>query len=141
MIAMRQALIVLVSVGVFGCVESRRSDPRAEGAGGVFRPATQADVSATEYRVAPPDKLSIHASGIAALESVTVAIRPDGMIQLNLIGEVYVAGKTPREIGKVLTAAAERYYNNATVQVDVAEYNSKFYEVFGTAVREPGRKA
>jgi polysaccharide export outer membrane protein len=97
-------------------------------------------VSATEYRVAPPDKLLIHASGIPGLDGATVAIRPDGKILLNLVGELYVAGKTPNEIARELGAAAERYYNSPTVQVDVAEYNSKFYEVFGTAVREPGRK-
>ena len=63
------------------------------------------------------------------------------MIQLNLIGEISVAGKTPKEIGQLITAASSRYFNNLDIQVDVAEYNSKFYAVFGTAVRQPGRKA
>jgi polysaccharide export outer membrane protein len=136
-----KALLALVMFCLVGCVESRTSDPGAEGPKGVFRAATTMDVSATEYRVAPPDKLVIHASGIEKLDGVTVTIRPDGKILLNLVGELYVAGKTPTEIGKELSVAAERYYNGPTVQVDVAEYNSKFYEVFGTAVREPGRKA
>jgi polysaccharide export outer membrane protein len=130
--------VLMVAAGVLGC-GGRSSDPIAEGPAGVFRPATSMDVSATEYRVAPPDKLLILASGIKEVES-TVTIRPDGMIQLNPVGEVYVAGMTPGEIGRVLTAAVAKYYNNATVRVDVAEYNSKSYTVFGTAVRDGGRK-
>jgi polysaccharide biosynthesis/export protein len=141
MINPRRACLVVAAVCLFGCSDARRSDPGAEGPKGVFRPATQMDVSATEYRVAPPDKLLIHASGIQGLDGATVTIRPDGKILLNLVGELYVAGKTPNEIAKELCVAADRYYNNPTVQVDVAEYNSKFYAVFGTAVRDPGRKA
>ena len=43
-----RAWLVFAIMGLVGCVEGRRSDPRAEGPGGVFRPATQMDVSATE---------------------------------------------------------------------------------------------
>ncbi|HEY7118287.1 MAG TPA: polysaccharide biosynthesis/export family protein [Tepidisphaeraceae bacterium] len=123
-----------------GCIQERQSDPIAEGPAGIFRPAAERDVAATEYRVAPPDKLLIRAPGVKELDQFTTTIRPDGMISLNLLGELYVAGKTPREIGDLLRTAGARYYNNLDVQVDVAEYNSKFYEVFGVACREPGRK-
>src|SRR6266704_2420411 len=123
---------------VAGCVQERQSDPQAAR---VFRPATERDVSATEYRVAPPDKLAIRAPGIKELDQFTTAIRPDGKISLSLVGEVYVAGRTPDEIGQELTSAVERYYNDAEIRVDVVEHNSKLYEVFGTAVRDAGRKA
>jgi polysaccharide export outer membrane protein len=107
----------------------------------VFHRAGVTGVSATEYRVAPPDKLVIHAPGAKEWDGFTTQVRPDGMIQLNLIGEISVAGKTPKEIGQIITAASSRYFNNLDIQVGVAEYNSKFYAVFGTAVRQPGRKA
>jgi protein involved in polysaccharide export with SLBB domain len=123
-----------------GCIEERHSDPQAEGPAGVFRPASTVRVSAIEYRVAPPDKLIVHATGVKELDGFTTTIRPDGIIEFGLLGETPVAGKTPREIGAMLTAAAGRYYNNVEVRVDVAEYNSQFYHVFGTAVREAGRK-
>lgn len=129
-------LIVCVSVTLVGCTEARHSDP---GAATLFKHSSVIDVSAKEYRVAPPDKLLIRAPGVKEIDFAT-AIRPDGKIQVNLVGEVYVAGKTPEEIGKLLTDAAAKYYNGAVVQVEVAEFNSKFYTVFGTAVRNGGRK-
>jgi polysaccharide export outer membrane protein len=126
---------------LIGCTQARQSDVQAEGPQGLFRPATEKDVSATEYRVAPPDKLMIRAPGIKELDQQTIQIRPDGKISVNLLNEIYVAGKTPEELGKILTEAATKYYNTPEVKVEVAEYASKFYEVFGTAVHNGGRKA
>jgi protein involved in polysaccharide export with SLBB domain len=130
----------LLGLFVMGCTEARQSDIGAEGPQGLFRPATEKDVSATEYRVAPPDKLAIKAPGIKELDAQVIAIRPDGKISVNLLGEIYVANKTPQEISKALTEAATKYYNSPEVICEIAEYNSKFYEVFGTAVRDGGRK-
>jgi len=52
----------------------------------------------------------------------------------------FFGGLTIEEISQLLTQAASKYYNNVQVKVEVAEYASKFYEVFGTAVRDAGRK-
>jgi len=128
---------LLAAMALLGCVGTPEPAPVADG---VFRRASATEVSATEYRVAPPDRLRVRAPGVKELDGYETVIRPDGMIQLNLIGEVYVAGQTPREIGRTLTDAAGRYFNAVSVQVDVTDYASKFYAVFGTAVREPGRK-
>ena len=118
---MRRAVCVvgLVLFMVTGCESARKSDVQAEGPQGLFRPATEKEVSATEYRVAPPDKLAIKAPGIKELEGLVTQIRPDGKISVNLLGEVYVAGKTPEEISKSLTEAANKYYNNADIKVEV----------------------
>jgi len=132
--------VTVVLAQVVGCTEERKSDANAEGPSGLFRPCTERDVSATEYRVAPPDKLMIRAPGIKEMDNVVTQIRPDGRITLNLLRDVYVANKTPEEIGRALSEAASKYYNNAAVTVEVAEYASKFYEVFGLAVRDGGRK-
>src|SRR3954468_24777784 len=110
--------------GLTGCTESRKSDVQAEGPQGLFRPATEKDVSATEYRVAPPDKLQIRAPGIKELDQFVTTIRPDGKISVNLLNEVYVANKTPEEISQLLTQAATKYYNNVQVKVEVTEYAS-----------------
>jgi polysaccharide export outer membrane protein len=139
--AVMRTVVVAGAVFAGGCADERRSDPNAEGPVGVFRPASSMRVSATEYRVAPPDKLVVHASGVKELDQFTTTIRPDGVIEVGLLGEMNVAGKTPQEIGAMLTAAASRLYNNIEVRVAVSEYNSKFYHVFGTAVREGGPKA
>ncbi len=131
---------VIAAVGVVGCTEARQSDIQAEGPQGLFRPASENEVSATEYRVGPPDKLAIRATGIKEMDGTPTTIRPDGKISLNLIGEIYVAGKTPEELSKIVTQAANKYYNNVEVKVEIAEYASKFYTVSGTAVRDGGKK-
>jgi polysaccharide export outer membrane protein len=132
--------VTAVLAQVLGCTPARKSDANAEGPKGLFRPYTERDVSATEYRVAPPDKLLIRAPGVKEMDNVVTAIRPDGRITLNLLRDVYVANRTPEEIGQLLSAAAGKYYNNVQVTVEVAEYASKFYEVFGLAVQSGGRK-
>jgi polysaccharide biosynthesis/export protein len=123
-----------------GCQSARKSDLNAEGPQGLFRPATEKEVSATEYRVAPPDKLAIRAPGIKELDNITAIIRPDGKIAVNLLGEIPVAGKTPEELGKLLTAAANKYYNNADIRVEVSEFLSKHYYVVAPNVRDQGKK-
>lgn len=125
---------------VAGCSQARKSDLQAEGPQGLFRPATEKDVSAIEYRVAPPDKLAIQAPGIKELDKLTTQIRPDGKISINLLGEVFVAGKTPEEINKLLLEAANKYYNNPDIKVEIVEYASKHYSVVGTSVRDQGKK-
>lgn len=135
-----QCSMFTIALLASGCTAPRDSDPRAEGPDGIFQPASARDVSARHYKVAPPDKLIIRSPGIQRLDGLVTTIRPDGYIQLNLLGEVYVVGQTPRQIAAALTELATRFYNNPQILVDVAEYNSQFYEVFGTAVRDPGRK-
>src|SRR6185436_522003 len=105
-------MLVAFALSGLGCTTARQSDLVAEGPQGLFRPYTERDVSATEYRVAPPDKLAIRSSSIAELKDFVTQIRPDGKISINLINEVYVAGKTPEEISAELTKAATKYYNN-----------------------------
>lgn len=58
-------------------------------------------------------------------------VRPDGKIALNLLGEADVAGRTPDEIGRTLTAVAERFYNNPEIRVEVSKYNSRVFYVHG----------
>src|SRR3954452_15187692 len=78
---------------VVGCTAARQSDLHAEGPSGVFRPASGQDVSATGYRVAPPDQWQIRAPGIKEMDGVVTTIRPDGKISVNMLREIYVANK------------------------------------------------
>ena len=141
---MRRIIVPFVLLSAFGvvtgCQSARQSDVQAEGPQGLFRPATEKEVSATEYRVAPPDKLAIRAPGIKEIDNLVTIIRPDGKVAVNLLGEIEVAGKTPEEIGKILTTAANKYYNNADIRVEVAEFLSKTYAVVAPNVRDQGKK-
>ena len=97
-------------------------------------------VSATEYRVYPPDVLSFQSRTVPEISGVSQQIRPDGKVNLPLVGEVYVAGKTPREIEQILAKAAQDYYEVTTdATVNVSGYNSQRYYVFGQ-VGSPGPK-
>ena len=88
-------------------------------------------VSAAAYRVLPPDVLLITSRTVPEINQVTQQVRPDGKINLPLLGEIYVADKTPKEIEEALVKAAGEYYERADATVQVVQYNSQRFYVFG----------
>ncbi len=52
-------------------------------------------------------------------------VRPDGTISLGVYGEVYVAGRTLREIRQIIETHLQQDVHNPEVTVDVLGYNSK----------------
>ena len=100
------------------------------------------DVPPATYRVQAPDVIRVIAPTIKELDKFQAKLRPDGKVTLNLVGEMYVAGLTPAEIADDLSRRLERFYNKDTISVavDVIEFNSKKYYVFGQVV-SPGPKA
>lgn len=102
-----------------------------------FIQTPQPIVTATEYRVAPPDSLTIYSKRVREVHNNTQTIRPDGKIVLPLLGEVFVAGMTCEEISKNLTELATTYYADADVTVRVSSFASKKIFVFGEVSR-PG---
>ncbi|MCK5114369.1 MAG: polysaccharide biosynthesis/export family protein [Phycisphaerae bacterium] len=101
-------------------------------------------VATMNYRVFPPDVLLISSENMVELKpelgrrGLTVPVRPDGKVNLPLLGEVFVAGMTIKEIERALLRAAAKYYSEATLAVDIIGYNSQSYYVFGQ-VQSPGR--
>jgi len=96
-------------------------------------------VNGVEYRFYPPDSLSISSFNVPEINGAGGRIRPDGKINLPLLGEVFVAGKTPAEIEKLLIEASKEYYERADATVQVGAYASQFYYIFGQ-VSSPGPK-
>ncbi|MFP4354901.1 MAG: polysaccharide biosynthesis/export family protein [Phycisphaerae bacterium] len=97
-------------------------------------------VSATEYRTLPPDVISISSRTIKEIEGgASQQIRPDGKVNLPLVGEIYVAGKTPNEIEQVVAEAYTDYYEQTDASVNIVGYNSQRFYVFGQ-VGSPGPK-
>lgn len=94
-------------------------------------------VTATEYRVAPPDALTIYSKRVREIHNNAQTIRPDGMVVLPLLGEVFVAGMTCEEISEDLTELAATFYEDADVTVRVSSFASKKIFVFGEVGR-PG---
>ncbi len=104
---------------------------------GAFIPETQPLVTATEYRVMPPDVIFITSKRVREIDRHTETVRPDGKITLALLGSHYVAGKTVEEISAELQTIAREYYQDADVSVRVAGFNSKKVFVWGE-VASPG---
>jgi polysaccharide biosynthesis/export protein len=63
--------------------------------------------------------------------SDSMAVRPDGMITLPLVGDVPAAGRTPAQLGDDLTGLLKKYVNEPTVTVSVLAVNSKHIYLVG----------
>ncbi|MCC6681835.1 MAG: polysaccharide biosynthesis/export family protein [Phycisphaeraceae bacterium] len=88
-------------------------------------------VTATEYRMAPPDTVLVMSSRVREINGQQQQVRPDGMISLPLLGTSFAAGKTCEELAEELRVAATDYYEDADVTVRVVGFNSKKIFVFG----------
>ncbi|MFQ5806473.1 MAG: polysaccharide biosynthesis/export family protein [Phycisphaerae bacterium] len=104
-----------------------------------FLRSNDAAVSTGHYTVNPPDAITIHAPGAGEIDGVMQQVRPDGKVSLRLLGEVQVAGLTTQEIAEKLEAQLSRYYIEPEVVVEVSQYRSQRYYVFGE-VGSPGPK-
>lgn len=102
-----------------------------------FLEQPQRPVSGMEYRVYPPDVIQFHSTNVPEITKMIQQVRPDGRIALPLIGEVDVAGKTPGEIGEIVSEIAGNFYEQVDVTVQVIDYRSQSFYVFGQ-VSSPG---
>ncbi len=93
--------------------------------------------AAVEYRILPPDVLLIVSQQIPEIDGVRQTVRPDGKINLPLIGEVDVCEKTPKQVEQEINRIARKFYGEVDATVQVAGYNSQKYYVFGQ-VKRPG---
>ena len=55
-------------------------------------------VTATDYRMAPPDQVLVYSKRVREINGHREMISPDGKLTLPLLGRVFVAGKTTEEI-------------------------------------------
>ncbi|WP_428386470.1 polysaccharide biosynthesis/export family protein [Mucisphaera sp.] len=118
------ALAAVATLGVTGC-QPEHTDYSA------FVRVPRPTVTATEYRMAPPDSIAISSKRVREINGLNQTIRPDGMITVPLLGEVYAAGKTPLELGAELEQLAQQYYEDADASVRVTSFASKKIFVFG----------
>ncbi|HUT60003.1 MAG TPA: polysaccharide biosynthesis/export family protein [Phycisphaerae bacterium] len=99
-------------------------------------------VSGVPYRVLPPDVILVRSSYVPEIDGIQEQIRPDGKINLPLVGEIDVVGTkeiglTPKEIEAQITLAAREFYERVDATVHVVGYNSQRVYVFGQVSR-PG---
>ncbi len=116
------AVGVLALVAASGCYDNAELEQ--------FLLDTPMAVSGKEYRVYPPDVISINSLAVKEINT-SQQLRPDGIVNLPLLGEVYVAGKTPVEIEEILKERSRKYYQDVDATVVVSGYNSQKFYIFG----------
>lgn len=91
------------------------------------------------YVVGAPDELQIYI--LPEPEIVRqVRVRPDGMISVDLVGDVQAAGRTPFEIAQTIQDEIGRFKRDASVSVSVVASSSQFVTIYGE-VGSPGTLA
>lgn len=134
-------MVCLAVTLICGCFSSRPEDLKT------FAKPNEAEVTGDDYIIQPPDRITIIArdipelSGISSQLGQTQEIRPDGIISYEKIGEISVAGKTPRQVAELIAQRLSDLYKlTGEYPIDVRVSNqSKLYYVLGQ-VRQPGAK-
>jgi polysaccharide export outer membrane protein len=91
-------------------------------------------VEQSEYRIGPGDSLQIFVWNHPEL-SVTVPVRPDGMISTPLIENMRADGKTPSQLARDMEKALAEYVRTPTVNVIVTQ----FVGTYGDSIRVVGQ--
>jgi polysaccharide biosynthesis/export protein len=101
---------------------------------GVQAMVTAAPVDPKTYIIGPEDILGIRVWRENEL-SGGVQVRPDGMITINLIGEVKAAGLTPEQLTSEIVKRLSEMINEPRVMVSVQSVQSKKYYITGEVNR------
>ncbi len=134
-----RVVLMVFLVSLTGCFSANPKDVEA------FLRPSEADVTVDEYIMQPPDLVTVISSKVPELQGTTRSIghtqtiRPDGTISFETLGEIYVAGKTPGQIAKILGKKMSALYNFTHENpIDVRVSNrSKWYYIIGM-VNRPG---
>lgn len=97
-------------------------------------PPAAAPMEATEYRIGPGDNLQVFVWNHPEL-SLTVPVRPDGMISTPLVENMKAEGKTASQLSRDLETALAEYVRSPTVNVIV----TSFVGSFGDQIRVVGQ--
>lgn len=105
-------------------------------AGSQNAPAAGGTTADTEYVLGPEDVIEVEVVGQP--DKGRARVYTDGTVQLNLIGTITAAGKTPRELGTEIAALLRSggFYANPTINIEVVSYASRYVTVLG-AVASP----
>jgi polysaccharide export outer membrane protein len=133
---MAAVVLSLVAVVLTGCFSSRPQDIIA------FLKPQDINVTAENYVLQPPDGIEIQCSKVPEIHLQRQRIRPDGKVSFEILGEIEVAGKTPKEVAGIMKEKVTELYNlpgDNPVDVRIIAYTSKSYYVLGQ-VYKPGPK-
>lgn len=117
--------------------DSSKDEAKATPLPATDTPATRVSKVAPEgYVIGIGDALDINVWKEGELSKI-VAVRPDGIITLPLIGEIKAVGLTPNQLQDQLTAALSKVLSDPQVTVIVVGINSLSYNLMGNVLK-PG---
>jgi polysaccharide export outer membrane protein len=120
------SIFALLLIATSGCGGAMRSYDKL--------PPPKAGAYAT-FRVGAPDILSVVVLPEPVIALPQVVVRPDGMISIDLIGDVPAGGRTVEEIAADIERRIARFKRDASVTVSLAQANSTAVTVFGEVNR------
>jgi polysaccharide export outer membrane protein len=92
--------------------------------------------STIEYRIGPGDQINVYVFNQPEL-TVTVPVRPDGLVSTPLIENMRAAGKTPSELARDMETVLAEYVRDPKVNIIV----TNFVGTYGDQVRVVGQAA
>ena len=119
-VAVAAAASLLIGLLLLGGCASPKGPPEA--------PASQ------PYLIGPPDELVITILPEPIIER-TVVVRPDGMVSIDLLGDVPASGRTTEEIASDIENRILRFKRSAKVTVSLQRSLSAQVTVLGEVVR------
>jgi polysaccharide export outer membrane protein len=132
------ALAAVLAVPAFAQKETPKSNSQDNrGSSSSGNPGQAQPTPATSdstYVIGPSDELNISVWNEKQL-TLTVPVRPDGMISLPLINDVQAAGRTPAQLRTTITEKLTKFVNDPQVTVIVTAMNSQQVYVLGYVVR------
>jgi polysaccharide export outer membrane protein len=99
-----------------------------------FSPADTTHVDPS-YRLGPGDEIDMVFLFDSSLNA-RIIVRPDGGINLPILGDITVAGETPGRLARRIAEAYSRYYTNPQLSINLTRYAPSQCYVLG-AVRYP----
>ncbi|MGD0800040.1 MAG: polysaccharide biosynthesis/export family protein [Terracidiphilus sp.] len=83
------------------------------------------------YVIEATDMISIYVWKEQDLATKGVFVRPDGMISVQLLGDIKASGKTPMQLAAEITERLKKYVQDPTVTVSLDQMNSKRVYLIG----------
>lgn len=112
----RFAFIAVLLITMWGCASNRAEE---------FNKSAEGFVSAVdgEYKIGVDDRVQVSVWRNPDL-SVTVPVRPDGMISVPLIGDIQAGGLTPNQVAENIRRKLSVYIRDPSVAVILTELRS-----------------
>ncbi|MET1256770.1 XrtA/PEP-CTERM system exopolysaccharide export protein [Aliikangiella maris] len=115
---MRILIQLLLVVALIGC----NSAPKKQEVS-VFQPNQDKKLLVSQYYIGVDDQVQVNVWKSPDL-SISVPVRPDGIISVPLIGEVVAGGRTPVEVADEITEKLSHFIRDPQVSVILVELRS-----------------